>query len=295
MPKDLMGKRMKQKRPVKGRGGRSMDRLYAKALKYLMRMQHEQMRQVYADLRAISADKGSDEYAIAHEKILSQLDSLIEDSERRLKRWEKTSGGWDFSAEKAGGVFAEDSTLRLRPFSDKDKWSYYEIRRPYRIFKDNTPEDELIANYWVETQGDTEFFCMVERASDGQIIGYITLKDTSKDLWEVAIELRPDYCGFGYGPAAILLFLNRIRDITGKRQYNFLVEVDNIPCQRCMGKIKAKLTGLMDIVFDDREQAEKFEKENLDMITEHLEGLAAELGVEPRKLLSNVLDYRLTI
>ena len=295
MPKDLMGKRMKQKRPVKGRGGRSMDRLYAKALKFLMRMQHEQMRQVYADLRAISADKGSDEYAIAHEKILSQLDSLIEDSERRLKRWEKTSGGWDFSAEKAGGVFAEDSTLRLRPFSDKDKWSYYEIRRPYRIFKDNTPEDELIANYWVETQGDTEFFCMVERVSDGQNIGYITLKDTSKDLWEVAIELRPDYCGFGYGPAAILLFLNRIRDITGKRQYNFLVEVDNIPCQRCMGKIKAKLTGLMDIVFDDREQAEKFEKENLDMITEHLEGLAAELRVEPRKLLSNVLDYRLTI
>lgn len=272
-----------------------MDRLYAKALKYLVRMQHEQMKQLHADLRAISAIKGSDEYADAHKKILSRLNSLIEDSERRLERWRKTSGGWDFSAEKGKGVFAEDSTLRLRPFFSKDKQSYYEIRRPYRIFQDDIPEDEMIANYWTETQGDAEFFCMIERTSDDRDIGYITLKDTSKDLWEVAIELLPDFCGHGYGPAAILLFLNRIRDITGKRQYNFLVEVDNIPCQRCMGKILAELKGIVNLVFDDCEQAERFEEENLDMITEHLEELARELGVVPRKLLSNVLDYRLTI
>lgn len=272
-----------------------MDRLYAKALRALLKIRHEQMRQVYADLRAMSDAKGSDDYASAHEKLMSRLDSLIEDSERKLTRWTKTSGGWDLSAEKGRDVFAEDPMLRLRPFSSKDKQLYCEIRKPYRIFKDDIPEDEMIANYWAETQGDAEFFCMVERRSDGQAIGYIALKDTSKDLWEVAIELLPDFCGHGYGPAAILLFLSKMRDITGKRQYNFLVEVDNIPCQLCMGKIQAKLTGIVDLVFCDCEQSERFEEENLDMITEHLEKLAGELGVAPRKLLSHVLDYRLTI
>ena len=40
-------------------------------------------------------------------------------------------------------------------------------------------------------------------------------------------------------------------------------------------------------------EAEKFEEEHLDEITEHMRELADELMVEPRKLLSHVLDYRI--
>lgn len=272
-----------------------MDRIYAKALRAHISAQREQMRQKAAELLTMLADEKSGDFESNKSQILSRLDEMLAESDRKLERFNVPVGGWDFGAEKGRDVFVEDATLRLSPFSNGDERLYCEIRESYRIFEKDISEDKLIASYWSETQCDSVFYCMVERSSDFQKIGYIALKDTTKDVWEVAIELLPDFCGHGYGPAAILLFLNRIRDITGKRQYNFLVEVDNNPCQRCMEGIQAKLVGIVNLVFDDREQAERFEEENLDMITKHLEDLAAELGVEPRKLLSHVLDYRLDI
>lgn len=38
-----------------------------------------------------------------------------------------------------------------------------------------------------------------------------------------------------------------------------------------------------------------FEATHLDLMTEHMRTLVAQLGVEPRKLLSHVLDYRINI
>ena len=73
------------------------------------------------------------------------------------------------------------------------------------------------------------------------------------------------------------------------------MEVDNIPCQNCMKKAGAELLGLHNFAFDSEEAAEQFEETHLALITEHMRTLAAKLGVEPRKLLSHVLDYRINI
>ena len=94
---------------------------------------------------------------------------------------------------------------------------------------------------------------------------------------------------------AILLFLQKVREITGKRVFQFLVEVDNIPCQSCMRKIGAKLVGIYDLAFDTEEEAKIFEEENFELITDHMRMLAKELDVAPKKLLRTVLDYRLDL
>ena len=91
---------------------------------------------------------------------------------------------------------------------------------------------------------------------DSQKIGYIAVKDTSKELWEIAIELDNAHCGQGCGSKAITLFLKRLNEITTKNQFQFLVEVDNIPCQNCMKKAGAELLGLHNFAFDSEEDAE---------------------------------------
>lgn len=272
-----------------------MPRLYAKAQRELAEERDRQMEQGISDLKALLASKKDGNFDSVKSQVMSRLDEMIAASDRMLQKFQVPDDGWDFGREKSYPVFAEGATLRLRPFADGDERLYYEIRESYKIFEKNVPDAEMIAVYWSETQRGSAFYCVVQRVSDSEKLGYIALKDTSKDVWEVAIELLPAYCGRGYGTEAIPLFLNRVRAITEKDQYQFVVEVDNIPCQRCMEKIRARLTGVVNLVFDDPERAERFEEDNLDLISNRIEELALELGIEPRKLLSHVLDYRLCL
>jgi L-amino acid N-acyltransferase YncA len=114
-------------------------------------------------------------------------------------------------------------------------------------------------------------------------------------LWEIAIELDGKYTSQGYGPRSIQLYLNKIWRITGKNTFRALIEADNIPSQKCFEKLGAQLVGLCSsaVLLTDDEK-ERFEARNLDLIDAHMIGLAERLKIEPRKLLSHVLDYRLT-
>ena len=89
--------------------------------------------------------------------------------------------------------------------------------------------------------------------------------------------------------------MKKVSEITGdaKQQFMALVEVDNIPSQKLMLKLGGRLIDIYDYIFHDEERAEEFEEEHLDEITDHMIELAEELMVEPRKLLSHVLDYRI--
>ena len=58
-------------------------------------------------------------------------------------------------------------------------------------------------------------------------------------------------------------------------------------------RINGSTVNPYDYVFNgDEEAAEAFEAEHLDEITDRMVEQAGQLGVEPRKMLSHVLDYR---
>lgn len=139
------------------------------------------------------------------------------------------------------------------------------------------------------------FFVAIIRKGDSAYLGYIGLKDTSANLWEFCVELLPEYCNGGYGYDAVKLFLKRVSAVTGNESQQFmaLVETDNIPSQKLMLKLGGRLIDIYDYTFYDEALAESFEEEHLGEITEHMIELAEELMVEPRKLLSHVLDYRI--
>lgn len=266
-----------------------MDRIYTI-------IQKENMKRVLDEI-LVSLDKLGKREASAGETSTYSKQEIIDIISAALDPSKSSAAEkcWDFSQERTKPVFIADGTVLLRPLTAKDEEFYAAVREQYSIFQKDLTMAQL-TDYWSpEIKKTSAFYCVIEVEDDSQKIGYIAVKDTSKELWEIAIELDKAHCGQGCGSKAITLFLKRLNEITTKNQFQFLVEVDNIPCQRCMRKAGAELTGLHNFAFDSEEDAEQFEAAHLDLITEHMRTLAAKLGVEPRKLLSHVLDYRINI
>ena len=203
---------------------------------------------------------------------------------------------WDFSCEKAQTVFVRGGGIAIRPITPEDEEVYRSIRMQYSLIYKSAyyvAKENKKSLFMSETAPPEVFYCMIEK--NGTPIGYLGIKDTSADLWEIAIELDAEYTRQGLGPQSIRLYLNEIQRITGKREFKAKVEVDNGPSQKCFERLGAELVGLCgSVVLKTDEEKRRFEEKNLDLIDESIIELADRLGVEPRTLLSHVLDYRLT-
>ena len=225
---------------------------------------------------------------------ISQL--LAQDSER-IKAYFPKGEVWDFSEAKKKAYIARNDTFSLIPITEKYTEDFVKVRRLHNFdekFSDDL-ERAILDRYRDELTSPNSFICAAVTRESDRFCGYVSVKDSSLKLWEIAIELLPEYCGHGFGPVIIPLFLNAVKELTGRNEFRAIVEPDNYASQRCMKKAGAKLAGLTDYIFGDRKAAEKFENANLDLITDEMSCRAEELGVEPKCLLSALLDYRFSL
>ncbi len=228
------------------------------------------------------------------------LDEVIKSVEKPLteERQAAKTAAWDFSVQKSLPVFARDDGLLIRPIQPTDEEFYRSVRLQYSLIYRSayyTAEGKKEDLFQSEALASNVFYCIIEDAEHSLPIGYIGIKDTRTNLWEIAIELDGKSLHQGFGSRSIPLYLNEIHRITGKAEFQARVETDNIPSQRCFEKIGANLVGLCDsVVLKTEAEKLRFEERHLDLIDTHMTGLANRLGIEPRKLLSHVLDYRLT-
>ena len=171
---------------------------------------------------------------------------------------------------------------------------YIQIKRENSESPDFYEKEEMVKSSWEIFQTEYSLVCSIIRKSDNCFIGYVSIKDTRVNLWEIAIELLQEHCNKGYGTRAIPLLVNEVSRITSKKQFQALVETDNLPSQLLMEKIGAKLIDIYDYSFyGDEEAANAFEEKHLEEITERMIALAKWIDVESRKMLSHVLDYRI--
>lgn len=234
---------------------------------------------------------GSPERKVAFEKALKDIAATVPKIEYRQTVW-------DFTTEKNQVLLAKDRMTVLRPIQVADADFYVSVKAQYSMMYralihmgkvDN--KDLLMADLF---KPET-FYCIIENSKDGTPVGYIGVKDTRADIWEVAIELDERFTHQGFGSQSIQLFLNKMHRITGKSEYQALVETDNLPSQKCFEKLGARLIGLCNgPILKLEEEKRRFEDRNLNLIDGNMKELAVCLGVEPRMLLSHVLDYRLT-
>lgn len=204
---------------------------------------------------------------------------------------------WDFSKEKKRVVFSRDDRVILRPVVRGDRDFYLHIKTQYSMMYRsivNTEPERVPKLLDRDLRQPESFFCIVE-TPEHTPIGYLGIKNTRKICWEIAIELDGAYTHQGYGSHSIRMFLNEISRITGKTELCATVEVDNIPSQRCFESLGAEFVGLCDgAILRTPEDKARFEEQNLNLIDDHIRAVAARLSVEPRKLLSHLLEYRLT-
>ena len=211
---------------------------------------------------------------------------------------EPIPGAWDFSAEKSRPVFATSNNIQLRPITGSDVDFYIDIRMQYSMMvrasigTETHTKEGLFLAYACQPES---FFCIIEDPEKQTPIGYLGIKDTRSDMWELAIELDKQYTHQGYGSQSIKLFLNEVSRITGKNEFRATIEPDNIASQGCFEKLGAELIGLSNTgLVRTPEDQKRFEDKHLHLIDDHIRAVAARLGVEPRKLLSNILEYRIT-
>lgn len=233
--------------------------------------------------------EGSPEREAAYIGALEGLVAQIEkkDAQREI---------WDFSLKKAQPVFVQDDAVTIRPVNEDDAEFYVSVRTQYSMMYrvmigvDKRSSESL---FQLDICKPESFYCIIENPKQVPI-GYLGIKDTGEEIWELAIELDKQHTQRGLGPQSIVPFLNEISRITGKTKFTAKIEADNIPSQKCFEQLGAKLVGLCDgPILKTQEEKERFEEGHLELIDEHIRDIANRLGTEPRKLLSHVLDYRM--
>lgn len=225
------------------------------------------------------------------------LKKAIDDIVSTVPREESHQTIWDFTAEKNQMLLVRDETAILRPIRAADADFYVRVKAQYSamyramIHMKNVDNESLLMS---DLSKPESFYCIIEDAGDGAPVGYIGVKDTRTDIWEIAIELDGQFTHRGFGLRSIQLFLNEMHRITGHSEYRALVETDNLPSQKCFEQLGAKLTGLCDgPILKSADDKRRFEENNLNLIDDNMKKLAVRLGVEPQKLLSHVLDYHI--
>ncbi len=112
----------------------------------------------------------------------------------------------------------------------------------------------------------------------------------TSDQWELALELSEKFKYKGIGKEAILLLLEELNERTGEKTFRARVDLDNYACQALMRKVGARPNGISEFLLYGK-MLEELQKENTNLIDDHLREIAEKFCVDAEDLLGHVLEY----
>lgn len=191
-----------------------------------------------------------------------------------------------------GDVACSEGGVVLRRADGKDRVGYLELQREYSIMKSMLKEEAYCDMAWNEHVEPKAL--MLTILKDGTYIGYCGIKNTTQKPWEIAVELLPQWTNRGIGRIAIPVMMTAIYERLGEMEYRVRIDPGNVPSQKLFEKLGAVPNGISEFLIHDQAVLEQCEDEHLSNIDERLVALSEKFHVEPRKLLSHVLEYTLT-
>ncbi|MCM1416123.1 MAG: GNAT family N-acetyltransferase [bacterium] len=225
----------------------------------------------------------------AREKELLEEVSYLEKQEEALK-----GGEYDMSLFDKD-ILCEDSEIVLRKPIDNDLEPYYSLKKEYAYTKSAFENPEFKNDLWQEYLSDESLFYTIAKKKDNAFIGYCGVKNLSRKVWEIAIEIRSDCCHQGYGYKALKMYLETVADISDRHEFTSMVDTDNVASQNLMEKLGFQPYGLSEFLLHKEEDKLAAEEEYKDRLDSRYMALAKKFNVEPRKLLSHVLEYRIVV
>ncbi|MCF2661165.1 GNAT family N-acetyltransferase [Pseudoflavonifractor phocaeensis] len=190
-----------------------------------------------------------------------------------------------------GEITCPGTSLILRKTDDTDRSGYIALQKEYCIMKSMLAEDaycDMVWNEHVEPKA-----LMLTIVQDGSYIGYCGIKNTTQTTWEIAVELLPQWTRQGIGYCAITAMMEAIAKRLGVNEFRVRIDPGNKASQKLFEKLGAQPNGISEFLIHDQDSLKKVEEDNLHLIDEDTITLAAKFGVEPRALLSHVLEYTL--
>ena len=134
---------------------------------------------------------------------------------------------------------------------------------------------------------------MLSIVKDGEYIGYCGIKNIAQPVWEIAIELLPEWTRHGIGYVTLSAMLNEMRSRLGVTKYIVRIEPANLASQKLFEKLGARPCGIADLWFQEETTIKRCEESGLHLIDDNMIEVAKRFHVEPRQLLSHVLEYEL--
>lgn len=192
-------------------------------------------------------------------------------------------------------ILCEDSKIVLRKPVDNDLEPYYLLKKEYAYMKSAFAKPEFKNELWQEYLSEESLYYTIARREDDIFIGYLGVKNLNRKIWEIAIEINSDCCHRGYGYRALKMYLETVADISNRHEFSSRVDTDNIASQNLMEKLGFQPYGLSEFLLYREEDQLAAEEEYKDKLDDRYMTLAKKFGVEPRKLLSHVLEYRIVV
>lgn len=193
---------------------------------------------------------------------------------------------WSF-----GNISCKSGELLLREVLDSDKNGYLQLQQVYSPFRSLLQDESFCEKIWRDHTDHTALILSIVK--DGAYVGYCGIKDLSKEQWEISIELLPRWTHQGIGSVVIPAMLDALEDRLSVDYFRVRIEPTNIASQGLFEKLGAQPNGISRFILQSEEEIQQCEETNLSLIDDTLIAVAQKFDVEPRKLLSHVLEYRL--
>lgn len=191
-----------------------------------------------------------------------------------------------------GVVVCQDPNIVLRNVEESDRQVFFELQQAYSPMKSMLEEESYRELLWKEHLSEKALTLSIEKT--GACIGYCGIKNTSQAPWEIAIEILPQWTKRGIGLVAISAMLDAIKARLGVSEFRVRIDPGNSASQKMFEQLGAVPNGISEFLLHDQEVMDQCEENNLHLIGDETIALAKKFGVEPRKLLSHILEYTLT-
>lgn len=193
---------------------------------------------------------------------------------------------WSF-----GNISCKNGELLLRDVSDSDKNGYLQLQQEYSSLRSLLQDERYCEKIWRDHTDHTALILAIEK--NGAYVGYCGIKDLSKEQWEIAIELLPKWTHQGIGSFVISAMLDALKNRLSADNFRIRIDPTNTASQGMFEKLGAKPNGISKFILQSEEEIQQCEDANLHLIDDTLIAVATKFEVEPRKLLSHVLEYTL--